>query len=93
MAISRRNEFEADAAAAKISGKPLALAGALQKIESIALARPMQVSPSAAHLAIVNPLSGIGGMSKLFRTHPPTEERVAKLQEIAANQGIAWANR
>jgi heat shock protein HtpX len=92
MAISRRNEFEADEAAAKISGKPLALAGALQKIEAIALARPMPVSPSAAHLAIVNPLAGANVLS-LFRTHPPTEDRVARLQAIAANQGVAWANR
>lgn len=92
MAISRRNEFEADEAAAKISGKPLALAGALQKIEAIALARPMPVSPSAAHLAIVNPLAAANVLS-LFRTHPPTEDRVARLQAIAANQGVAWANR
>ena len=91
--ISRRNEFEADAAAAKISGNPLALAGALQKIESIALSRPMPVAQSAAHLAIINPLAGTGRVMGLFRTHPPTEDRVARLQEIAANQGVAWANR
>ncbi|HEX5724927.1 MAG TPA: zinc metalloprotease HtpX [Longimicrobiaceae bacterium] len=82
--ISRRNEFEADAGGAAISGKPLALAGALVKIEEIARAHPMGISPSAAHLAIVNPLSGVGGVMSLFRTHPPTEERVARLQEIAA---------
>src|SRR5690606_15026203 len=62
MAISRRNEFEADAGAAEINGKPLALASALQKIESIAMRHPMDVNPSAAHLAIINPLAGVGGM-------------------------------
>lgn len=92
MMISRRNEFEADADAARISGKPMALASALQKIERIAQRRPMNVSPSAAHLAIVNPLSG-GGMTKLFSTHPPTAERVAKLSEIAGENGSAWASR
>jgi heat shock protein HtpX len=83
MAISRRNEFEADAGGAAICGKPMALASALQKIERIAHQHPMQVSPSAAHLAIINPLAGIGGMSGLFRTHPHTEDRVARLQELA----------
>lgn len=91
--ISRRNEFEADAAAAAISGKPLALARALEKIESIATHRPMRVAQTAAHLAIVNPLAGPGGIMGLFRTHPPTEDRVARLQELAADQGIAWASR
>jgi heat shock protein HtpX len=85
--ISRRNEFEADAGGAAISGKPLALAGALRKIEMIARAHPMHVTPSAAHLAIVNPLAGVGGVMSLFRTHPPTEERVARLEEIAARGG------
>jgi heat shock protein HtpX len=93
MAISRRNEFEADAGAASISGKPLALASALQKIERIALGHPMDVSPSAAHLAIVNPLSGIGGMTNLFRTHPPTEDRVARLRQLAASSDAAWSPR
>ncbi len=83
MAISRRNEFEADAGGAEICGKPLALASALQKIESIAKRHPMQVSPSAAHLAIINPLAGLGGITSLFRTHPSTEDRVAKLRQIA----------
>jgi heat shock protein HtpX len=93
MAISRRNEFEADADGARICGKPMALAGALQKIERIALNQPMEVSPSAAHLAIVNPLAGVGGMSNLFRTHPPTEDRVARLRELAGSAGSAWPNR
>ncbi|HET7275588.1 MAG TPA: M48 family metalloprotease [Longimicrobiaceae bacterium] len=83
MAISRRNEFEADAGGSEICGKPLALASALQKIESVAQRHPMRVSPSAAHLAIINPLAGVGGLTSLFRTHPATEERVAKLRLIA----------
>ncbi|MQA91288.1 MAG: M48 family metalloprotease [Gemmatimonas sp.] len=93
MTISRRNEFEADADGSRICGKPLALAGALQKIERIAHGHPMAVNPSAAHLAIVNPLAGVGGMAGLFRTHPPTEERVARLQQIAARSDVAWLNR
>ncbi|MDQ3387908.1 MAG: M48 family metalloprotease [Gemmatimonadota bacterium] len=84
MAISRRNEFEADAGAAAISGKPLALASALRKIETLAQRSPMRISPSAAHLAIINPLAGMGGLSSLFRTHPATEDRVERLQQIAA---------
>ena len=89
MAISRRNEFEADEDGAEISGKPLALASALRKIETIATRHPMQVSPSAAHLAIVNPLAGVGGISGLFRTHPATDDRVARLQQLAEKQDAA----
>src|SRR5690606_11921090 len=74
-AISQRNEFAADAGAARISGKPLALASALQKIERLAHARPMDVNPSAAHLAIIHPLAGAGALFSLFQTHPPTEDR------------------
>ncbi|MGI9190211.1 MAG: M48 family metalloprotease [Longimicrobiaceae bacterium] len=88
MTISRRNEFEADASGARISGKPLALASALQKIEQVAQAHPMQVSPSAAHLAIINPLAGVGGIASLFRSHPPTEERVARLRQLAEQQEV-----
>lgn len=83
MAISRRNEFEADAGGAELNRNPMALASALQKIESIAQRHPMDVSPSAAHLAIINPLAGMGGISGLFRTHPPTADRVARLQALS----------
>jgi heat shock protein HtpX len=93
LAISRRNEFEADADAAAISGKPMALAGALQKIERIAHSHPMQVNPSAAHLAIINPLGAMGGLAKLFRTHPPTEDRVKRLEGIAGLTSAAWQTR
>jgi heat shock protein HtpX len=79
-AISRQREFKADAVGAQISGRPLALAGALTKLDAAAHRIPMQVSPAAAPLAQVNPLSAYGGgMSKLFSTHPPTGERVARL--------------
>jgi heat shock protein HtpX len=85
MAISRQREFKADAVGAEISGRPLSLANALRKLEAGAQAIPMHVQPSVAPLAQVNPLafSG-GGIAKLFSTHPPTAERVARLQELAA---------
>jgi heat shock protein HtpX len=84
MAISRQREFQADAVGAQISGRPLALASALQKLEMGARRIPMHVSPAAAPLAQVNPLafSG-GGMARLFSTHPPTEERMARLRAMA----------
>ena len=82
LAISRAREFEADAAGARISGQPLALASALEKLEATVHVRPMHVSEAAAHLFIVNPLGG-GGWINLFRTHPTTEERVARLRAMA----------
>jgi heat shock protein HtpX len=85
-AISRTREFKADAVGAEISGKPLALASALQKMQQIAQRAPMDVPPSVAPIAQVNPLSGFRGLSRLFSTHPSTEERVARLQAIAAAQ-------
>jgi heat shock protein HtpX len=85
MAISRQREFKADAVGAEICGRPMALAGALQKLDAYARRIPMDVSPAAAPLAQVNPLAAHGGgMSRLFSTHPPTEQRVAKLQQIAS---------
>ena len=84
-AISLQREFKADAVGAHISGRPLALASALQQLESSARRIPMQVSPAAASLAIVNPLAAfrLQGVQKLFRTHPPTEQRVAALHALA----------
>ena len=82
MTISRAGEYRADRLGAEISGQPHALASALKKLEAEARRQPMDLNPSAAHLAIVNPLRA-GGMSGLFRTHPPTEERVRRLEEIA----------
>jgi heat shock protein HtpX len=83
-AISRQREFKADAVGAEISGKPLALASSLQKLEAYAKRIPMDVAPAAAALAISNPLSGLGGgMMALFSTHPATADRVEKLQAMA----------
>jgi heat shock protein HtpX len=87
-AISRSREFKADAAGAEISGKPLALASALEKLQAAARQVPMPVSPTMAPLAQVNPLSAFrGGLASLFATHPPTEQRVARLQAIARSGG------
>ncbi|MDZ7780668.1 MAG: zinc metalloprotease HtpX [Gemmatimonadota bacterium] len=86
MAISRQNEFQADASAAAITGDPRGLASALKSLEANAKRVPMDVNAAAAQLAIVNPLAG-GRKGQaflgLFRTHPPTEARVERLQELA----------
>ena len=84
-AISRQNEFQADATAARITGKPRGLANALLKLENYAHKIPMHVNPAAAQLAIINPLSGGSrgmGLLRLFSTHPATEERVARLEAL-----------
>ena len=84
LAISRQREFKADAVGAEISGHPLALAGALRKLDAYAKRIPMEVAPAVAPLAQVNPLQAHGGgMLALFSTHPSTEQRVARLQELA----------
>ncbi|MBL0940035.1 MAG: zinc metalloprotease HtpX [Gemmatimonadaceae bacterium] len=85
-AISRQREFKADAVGAEISGRPLSLANALTRLDHSARRIPMQVSPNAAPLAIVNPLAAFNlrGVSKWMSTHPPTEERVAALKAMAA---------
>jgi heat shock protein HtpX len=88
MAISRTREFSADRDGAAISGRPVALAHALQKIQALAGQRPMrsvQRNPASAPLFIVNPLTG-HGVVDLFRTHPRTEERVRRLMAIANQQ-------
>jgi heat shock protein HtpX len=81
MAISRSREYLADAGGAQISGKPYGLAGALEKLSRAAVAAPMDANPSTAHMFIVNPLSGRSLMN-LFSTHPPIEERVARLRTM-----------
>jgi heat shock protein HtpX len=81
MAISRAREYLADATGAQISRKPWALADALEKLERAASIVPMGANPSTAHLFIVNPLRG-GGVMSLFSTHPPVEERVARLRAM-----------
>jgi len=86
-AISRQREFEADRVGAEILGRPLPLASALRRLDALAHRIPMQVAPAAAPLAQVNPLAAYGGgMAKLFSTHPPTEERVARLEAMAAGR-------
>jgi heat shock protein HtpX len=82
MAISRSREYGADAAGAMIAGNPLHLASALNKIHNVSRMVPMNASPATAHMFIVNPLSG-GGLLKLFSTHPPIEERVARLEAMS----------
>jgi len=85
MAISRSREFQADESGAYLSHDPEALASALAKLEQTARRVPARVAPAQAHLFIVNPLAGLkGGVSGLFSTHPPTAERIRRLQEIAA---------
>jgi heat shock protein HtpX len=84
-AISRTREFGADAGGAAISGDPHALASALGKIDRYARGLPMEAAeahPATAQMMIINPLSG-GGLQGLFSTHPPTEERVARLHAMA----------
>ena len=78
-AISRTREFKADATGARICGKPLSLASALQKLQTMAVRRPMQANPSTAHMFIVNPLSAKGLMN-FFSTHPPLSSRIARLR-------------
>ena len=83
MAISRSREFAADEEGARICGRPLSLASALEKLERGIERVPMEnPSPSTAHLFILNPLSG-RGISKLFSTHPPLSERIERLQQMA----------
>lgn len=82
-AISRQREFKADAVGAEISGQPRALANALRKLDAAAHRIPMNVAPAVAPLAQVNPLAAYGGgVAKLFSTHPPTAERVARLEAL-----------
>jgi heat shock protein HtpX len=77
--ISRTREFEADATGAATTGNPYALARALQKLEDYSKRIPMQASPSNAHLFIVAPLLGSGGIGNLFSTHPPMKDRIQRL--------------
>ena len=81
MAISRSREYLADEGGAHLSN-PLYLARALGKLETASQRVPMEASPSTAHMFIVNPLTG-GGVLSLFSTHPPIEERIARLEEMA----------
>ncbi len=94
LAISRAREYQADSTGARTSGNPLALANALEKLETGTIRRPMKVNEAVAHLYIVNPLrkdpdSGTdmaarGGMSGLFSTHPPIADRVKRLRAMSS---------
>lgn len=81
-AISRSREFDADAGGAAIAGSPHGLISALKKIESASRMVPLDANPATAHMFIVKPFS-ISGLMGLFSTHPPTERRVAALQQLA----------
>jgi len=81
MAISRGREYLADQGGAQFSGSPLSLANALRKLDARAKQIPMEASPTTAHMFIVNPLSARGLMN-LFSTHPPMEERIARLEAM-----------
>jgi len=83
LAVSRSREYMADESGAKISGDPRALASALEKLQLHNERRPIRgAEPATAHMFVVNPLNG-GGVSKLFSTHPPIEERVKRLRAMA----------
>jgi heat shock protein HtpX len=85
MAISRSREFVADETGGRISGKPLALASALRKIENYAQRKVLpDATPATSNLFIINPLGGVRSLfGSLFSTHPPTAKRIAKLEELA----------
>jgi heat shock protein HtpX len=96
MAISRSRELLADQGGAQMAGNPLPLANALRKLHLKSEQIPMEASPVTAHLSIVNPLHGrrldssSGGVMKLFSTHPPIEERVARLEAMVYGENSRW---
>jgi len=83
LAISRTREYQADASGARLAHNPLYLANALRKLEASNERMPLDASPATAHLFIVNPLSA-QGIARLFSTHPPIEERIRRLERMAA---------
>jgi len=87
MAISRSREYEADATGARICGNPLWLANALRKLHLGSQRVPLDANPATAHMFIVNPLHG-GGLVNLFSTHPPIEDRIARLEKMVYGQAI-----
>lgn len=90
MTISRRREFMADRAGAEISGNPLYLRNALEKLENYSQSIPMSntSNPATAHMFIVNPFSGLRGLQNLFRTHPSTYDRIRELDKLAMEKGL-----
>ncbi|TRO79281.1 zinc metalloprotease HtpX [Desulfuromonas acetexigens] len=88
MAVSRSREYLADASGAKICGNPLALASALNKLQLASQRVPMnEATPATSHMFIVNPLKG-ASLAKLFSTHPPMEERIARLQAMSGGRSV-----
>jgi heat shock protein HtpX len=85
LAISRTREYQADASGARLSHNPLYLANALRKLEAANERMPLDAGPATAHLFIVNPLSA-QGLTRLFSTHPPIEERIRRLEQMAAGR-------
>jgi heat shock protein HtpX len=85
MAISRSREYAADAGGAQLQGNPMALANALRKLDAGSHAIPMDATPATSHMMIVSPLTG-GSFLRLFSTHPPIEERIARLQAMRIGQ-------
>jgi len=83
LGISRSREYLADESGSRLSGDPLALATALEKLHADAEAAPAQVEPATASLHIVNPFGATGGITRLFSTHPPAEERIRRLRAMA----------
>ncbi len=81
LAISRSREYGADRGGAAVAGSPRYLAGALRKLDTASKNIPMRANPATSHMFIVNPLSG-GGISRLFSTHPPIAERIARLEAM-----------
>jgi heat shock protein HtpX len=82
LAVSRSREFHADERGAALAGNPRALADALSKLDYAGRRRLLEADPATAHLFIVNPLHG-DAFARLFSTHPPVEERIARLEELA----------
>ncbi len=87
LAISRSREYMADETGARLTGNPLALARALEKIHNYVYQIPANVNQGTAHLFIENPLSG-HGIWELFSTHPSTEKRIGRLKELARQMGV-----
>jgi heat shock protein HtpX len=83
LGISRSREFMADETGARLSGDPLALASALEKLHREAEEVPGAAEPATASLYIVNPFGALGGLTRLFSTHPPAEERIRRLRQLA----------